>query len=103
MIVGAARSAMIATHAAPQPADGSRVAPRSALVSFSAGVVGLLSYVCTLFMAHVLSPLEYSDYAAGQMLLGIVGIVAAALVPLPLVHAVRNHPRGSEGRRCGMA
>lgn len=46
---------------------------------------------------------EYSDYAAGQTLLGIVGIVAAALVPLPLVHVVRSHPRGSEGRRRGMA
>jgi hypothetical protein len=28
-------------------------------------------------MAHVLGPREYSDYAAGQMLLGIVGIAAA--------------------------
>jgi glycosyltransferase involved in cell wall biosynthesis/O-antigen/teichoic acid export membrane protein len=84
-------------------ADGSRVAPRSALVSLSAGVVGLLSYACTLLMAHVLSPPEYSDYAAGQMLVGVVGIVAAALVPLPLVHIVRSHPRGSEGRRRGMA
>lgn len=92
-----------APHTATQVVDGSRVAPRSALVSLSAGVVGLLSYACTLILAHVLSAPEYSDYAAGQMLLGIVGIVAAALVPLPLVHIVRSHPRGSEDRRRGMA
>ena len=43
--------AMTAPLTAAQTVDGSRVAPRSALVSLSAGVVGLASYACTLILA----------------------------------------------------
>ncbi|WP_197537375.1 glycosyltransferase [Modestobacter italicus] len=66
-------------------------------------LVGGLSYGCSLLMTHLLGAAEYSSYAAAQSLLGMVGIVAAALTPLPLAHAVRTHPRGSRGRRDGVA
>ena len=44
-------------------------------------------------MAHLLPPAQYTQYAAAQMLVGIVGIVAHALVPLPLAALVRRHAR----------
>ena len=66
-------------------------------------MVGVLSYLCTLLMAHLLPPEQYTQYAAAQMLVGIVGIVAHALVPLPLAALVRRHARGTGGRRDGMA
>lgn len=81
----------------------SRVAKHSSLLSVSAALVGVLSYGCTFLMANTLGSGEYSRFAAGQMLLGIVGIVASALVPLPLSHAVATHTEGSEGRRDGLA
>ncbi|MGH3546552.1 MAG: glycosyltransferase [Pseudonocardiaceae bacterium] len=83
--------------------EESWVTQHSALLSVSAGVVGVLSYTCSLAMAHLLTARDYSTYAGGQMLLGIVGIVASALVPLPLAHIVRGCAPGSEGRRRGMA
>ena len=79
------------------------VARSSGLLSVSAGVVGVLSYACTLLMANALSSQEYSNLAAAQMLLGIVGIVSSALVPLPLSHAVATNAAGTAGRRDGMA
>jgi O-antigen/teichoic acid export membrane protein len=79
------------------------VARHSALLAVSAGLVGVLSYLCTLLMAHLLPSVEYTQYAAAQMLVGIAGIVAHALVPLPLAALVRRHGRGSVGRRDGMA
>jgi O-antigen/teichoic acid export membrane protein len=54
-------------------------------------------------MAHLLPTAEYTQYAAAQMLVGIVGIVAHALVPLPLAALVRRHGRGTVDRRDGMA
>ena len=68
-----------------------QVAKHSALLAVSAGLVGVLSYLCTLLMAHLLPPEQYTQYAAAQMLVGIVGIVAHALVPLPLAALVRRH------------
>ena len=89
--------------AADARADGSIVASGSSLVSVSVALVGGLSYACALLMAHLLGAADYSGYAAAQSLLGMVGIVAASLTPLPLAHAVRAHPRGSEGRKRGIA
>jgi O-antigen/teichoic acid export membrane protein len=84
-------------------ADGSMVSSRSAVVSMSVGSVGILSYAAALALAHLLDAQSYSDYAAAQMLLGTVGVFAAALIPMPLTHVIRTHPARSEGRRRGMA
>ena len=84
-------------------APAGQVAKHSALLAVSAGLVGVLSYVCTLLMAHLLPAAQYTQYAAAQMLVGIVGIVAHALLPLPLAALVRRHGRGTAGRREGMA
>ena len=84
-------------------APAGEVAKHSALLAVSAGLVGVLSYLCTLVLAHLLPPEQYTQYAAAQMLVGIVGIVAHALVPLPLAAVVRRFARGSAGRRDGMA
>ncbi len=54
-------------------------------------------------MTNALSPVDFSQFAAAQMLLGMVGIVTSALVPLPLSRAVASFPPGSEGRRDAMA
>lgn len=81
----------------------SKVAQHSVLLSVSAAVVGVLSYGCSFLMANALGPTDYSHFAAGQMLLGIVGIVASALVPLPLSHIVATHAEGSEARRDALA
>ena len=80
-----------------------RVAQHSALLAVSAGLVGVLSYTCSLLVAHLLAPADYSQYAAGVMLLGIVGIVANALVPLPLANLVRRFGPRSDGRRDAMS
>ncbi|MFE4198245.1 glycosyltransferase family 39 protein [Paenarthrobacter sp. NPDC056912] len=82
---------------------GATVAENSGFLSVAAGLVGVVSYACTLLMANLLGTADYTQFAAGAMLLGIVGIVASALVPLPLSHFVAVHPEGSEGRRDGMA
>jgi O-antigen/teichoic acid export membrane protein len=84
-------------------APAGQVAKHSALLAVSAGLVGVLSYVCTLLMAHLLPTEQYTQYAAAQMLVGIVGIVAHALVPLPLAAVVRRYAPGAAGRRDGMA
>ena len=73
------------------------------LVSLSAGAVGVVSYACALVLVHLLPPAEFADFAAGQMLLTVVGTAAAALVPLPLAQAVRRHPPGTDGRRAAVA
>lgn len=83
--------------------DDARISRHGGLLSMSAGVVGILSYSCTLLMTNALEPGDFSHFAAGQMLLGMVGIVTSALVPLPLSHAVATHPQGSEGRRDALA
>jgi glycosyltransferase involved in cell wall biosynthesis/O-antigen/teichoic acid export membrane protein len=54
-------------------------------------------------MAHLLPAADYPQYATAQMIVGIVGIVAHALVPLPLADLVRRHARRSAGRRDAMA
>ncbi|MEG9247447.1 glycosyltransferase family 39 protein [Arthrobacter sp. Soc17.1.1.1] len=87
----------------PARSAAAEVAQSSGLLSVSAGLVGVISYACTLLMANALSSQEYSNLAAAQMLLGIVGIVSSALVPLPLSHAVATHGAGTAGRRDGMA
>ncbi|MEV7606414.1 oligosaccharide flippase family protein [Paenarthrobacter sp. NPDC089322] len=79
------------------------MAANSGFLAISAGLVGAVSYVCTLLMANMLGTSDYTRFAAASMLLGIVGIVASALVPLPLSHVVAVHPAGSEERRDGMA
>ncbi|WP_159697807.1 oligosaccharide flippase family protein [Arthrobacter sp. 18067] len=80
-----------------------KVAENSGFLSVAAGLVGVVSYACTLLMANMLGTADYTQFAAGAMLLGVVGIVASALVPLPLSHFVAVHPAGSDGRKDGMA
>ncbi|MGP0222656.1 MULTISPECIES: lipopolysaccharide biosynthesis protein [unclassified Paenarthrobacter] len=80
-----------------------KIARSSGVLAVSAGVVGVLSYACTLLMATMLSTADYTRFAAAAMMLGMVGIVASALVPLPLSHVVAVHPAGSLERRDGMA
>ncbi len=63
----------------------------------------MVSYACTLLMANMLGTADYTQFAAAAMILGVVGIVANALVPLPLSHVVAVHPEGSEERRNGVA
>ena len=93
------------TAPAPEasPVDGSAVPSRSVIVSASVGIIGVLGYAGTLVMAHLLEAAPYSDFVAAAMLLGIVGTFAAALVPMPLIHVIRTHPRHSEGRRRGLS
>ena len=82
-----ARSAQGRSPGPPLPLPREAAVERpgtGALLSLSAGAVGRVSYVCALVMAHLLAPEEFGDFAAGQMLLTVVGTVAAALVPLPL-------------------
>jgi glycosyltransferase involved in cell wall biosynthesis/O-antigen/teichoic acid export membrane protein len=86
-----------------KPDAAVKVAGSGVLLSMSAALVGVLSYACTLVMAHLLPAAEYTQYAAAQMIVGIVGIVAHALVPLPLADLVRRHARRSAGRRDAMA
>jgi O-antigen/teichoic acid export membrane protein len=66
------------------------------------GVVSVLSYCGTLLLAHLLDARAYSAYAATATMLSIVGVFAAALIPLPLTAVIRNHPSGSEERRRGV-
>ncbi|MFC6255894.1 glycosyltransferase family 39 protein [Kocuria oceani] len=84
-------------------ADVAVISENNGLLSVSAGAVGVLSYACTLLMANNLESAQFSDFAAAQMLLGIVGTIASALVPLPLSHAVAAYSAGSTGRREGIA
>ncbi|WP_298253431.1 lipopolysaccharide biosynthesis protein [uncultured Arthrobacter sp.] len=79
------------------------VARYGTLLSMAAGVVGVLSYVITIVMANALEPAAFSQFAAAQVMLGMVGIVTSALVPLPLSQAVTAHPPGSEARRDAVA
>ncbi|WP_236795434.1 glycosyltransferase [Amycolatopsis sp. GM8] len=73
------------------------------LVTMSSAVVGVLSYLCGLLLAHWLPPGEYSDFSAAQALLTVVGIVASSLVPLPLARTVGSNAAGSRERRDGVA
>lgn len=101
--------AELQTGLGPRPVDSeasferASVARYGVLLSVGAGVVGVLSYVVTLLMVNSLRPADFSQFAAAQMMLGTVGIVTSALVPLPLSHAVTAHPQGSEQRRDAMA
>ncbi len=89
--------------AAPVPADGRLVTEQGPLVSASMALTAVVSYIGALLLAHLLDPSSYSEYAAAATLLGSVGVFAAALIPMPLTHVIRSHPRGSEERRRGMA
>jgi glycosyltransferase involved in cell wall biosynthesis/O-antigen/teichoic acid export membrane protein len=88
---------------APVPVQRQVAGRQSVLLSLSAGVVGMASYACALVLAHLLPPDEFGDFATGQVLLTVVGTVVAALVPLPLAHAVRRHGPGAEERQAGIA
>ncbi len=85
------------------PTDASLVSSRGPLLSASMALVAVLSYGGALVLAHLLDAPSYSQYAAAATLLGTVGVFAGALIPLPLIHVIRSHPRGSEGRSRGMA
>ncbi|RBY78259.1 hypothetical protein DQ238_12230 [Geodermatophilus sp. TF02-6] len=85
------------------PADGRLVSSRGPLVSASMALVAAISYAGALVLAHLLAAPAYSEYAAAATLLGTVGVFAAALVPMPLTHVIRTHPRRSEERCRGMA
>lgn len=85
------------------PHQDVNIAGNSGFLAVSAGVVGVVSYACTLLMANMLGTADYTRFAAAAMILGVVGIVANALVPLPLSHVVAVHPEGSEERRDGVA
>ena len=54
------------------------------ILSLSSALVGALSYGCTLVIAHLLAPADYTAFAAAAALVGTAGIASAALVPLPL-------------------
>jgi glycosyltransferase involved in cell wall biosynthesis/O-antigen/teichoic acid export membrane protein len=73
------------------------------VLSVAAGLVGLLSYACTLYLAHALPAAEYTRFAGAMMIIGVVGILANALVPLPLADVVSRYARGSTDRMAGMA
>lgn len=73
-----------------------------AVLTVSAGLVGMASYLGTLLMAHLLPFGDFVDYGAAQTLLTTVGVAASALVPLPLARAVRAHPAGTDGRRAAI-
>jgi O-antigen/teichoic acid export membrane protein/glycosyltransferase involved in cell wall biosynthesis len=101
----AVREAVAAASPRPlkaEDAGAGSVAQHSALLAISAGVVGVVSYACTLLMAHLLPAADYSRYSAAVTLIGIVGIVANALVPLPLANVVRRFARRSDERHDGM-
>ncbi|WP_284986332.1 hypothetical protein [Arthrobacter sp. fls2-241-R2A-172] len=85
------------------PADDVKIAENSGFLAVSAGIVGVVSYACTLLMANMLGTADYTLFAAAAMILGVVGIVANALVPLPLSHVVAVHPEGSRERQDGVA
>src|SRR3979411_772104 len=74
-----------------------------AVLAASSAAVGLLSYACTLLMAHLLSPRDYTHFPAAQALLTMVGVAATSLVPLPLARIVRTYPARSDHRRDGAA
>ncbi|WP_156424624.1 oligosaccharide flippase family protein [Arthrobacter sp. EpRS71] len=85
------------------PDQDAKIAQNSGFLAVSAGLVGVVSYVCSLLMANLLGTADYTQFAAAAMILGVVGIVANALVPLPLSHIVAVHRKGSEERQDGMA
>ena len=82
--------------------DGRLVSSRGLIVSGSIGLVSVLSYAGTLLLAHLLDAPSYSVYAAAATMLGIVGVFAAALIPLPLTAVFRTYPSRSEERRRGV-
>ncbi len=86
-----------------RPAAPVATARSSVLLSASASAVGVVSYACALVLAHLLPPAEFADFAAGQVLLTVVGTAVAALVPLPLAQAVRRYPPGTNGRGAAVA
>jgi O-antigen/teichoic acid export membrane protein len=85
------------------PDQDVNIAQNSGFLAVSAGLVGVVSYACSLLMANMLGTADYTQFAAAAMILGVVGIVANALVPLPLSHVVAVHRQGSEERRNGLA
>ena len=91
------------TVAPVRPAAPVATARSSVLLSASASAVGVVSYACALVLAHLLPPAEFADFAAGQVLLTVVGTAVAALVPLPLAQAVRRYPAGTNGRGTAVA
>ena len=82
----------------PDPGPRTDTASQATLLSASGGAVGLLSYACTLVLAHLLDPAAYTDFAAAAALVGVAGVASSALIPLPLAHVVRARPAGSAVR-----
>lgn len=93
--------AAVAAPALPVKGEGA-TGGLAMLMSASAGMVGVLSYTCTLVMAHLLGPVEFTAFAAAVALVGTAGIASTALIPFPLAHVVRAHPSGSPQRRDAM-
>ncbi|UKA49005.1 hypothetical protein LFT48_16390 [Arthrobacter sp. FW305-123] len=85
------------------PDQDVNIAQNSGFLAVCAGLVGVVSYACSLLMANMLDTADYTQFAAAAMILGVVGIVANALVPLPLSHVVAVHPQGSKERQNGLA
>lgn len=85
------------------PHQDVNIAQNSGFLAVSAGLVGVVSYACSLLMANMLGTADYTQFAAAAMILGVVGIVANALVPLPLSHVVAVHRQGSRERQDGVA
>ncbi len=83
---------------APLSGRGEDTTGHATMMSASGGAVGLLSYGCTLVMAHLLAPPDYTVFAAAAALVGVAGVASTALIPLPLAHVVRAGPPGSSAR-----
>ena len=88
----------------PRADTGERATGGTAtLLSASGGMVGLLSYAVTLVMAHLLPAAAYTTFAAAVAVVGTAGVASAALIPFPLAHVVRAHPRDAAPRRAATA
>ncbi len=98
-VTPAAGGAEPAPPAAPEAATGGT----ATLLSASGGLVGLLSYAATLVMAHLLPAADYTAFAAAVAVVGTAGVASAALIPFPLAHVVRAHPREAAARRAATA
>ncbi len=86
-----------------RPGDGRATGGTATLLSASGGLVGLLSYTVTLVMAHLLPAADYTTFAAAVAVVGTAGVASAALIPFPLAHVVRAHPREAAARRAATA
>ncbi|MCD2192365.1 glycosyltransferase family 4 protein [Actinomycetospora endophytica] len=96
-------AAPAAGAAEPAPPVERATGGTATLLSASGGIVGLLSYAVTLVMAHLLPAADYTTFAAAVAVVGTAGVASAALIPFPLAHVVRAHPRQAAARRAATA